>query len=93
MKDNFWKVVHVGELQTGNKDGRDWAVREVVFEEDPDIPVQYPQQIVGTLRGDKAKEFNLKEKERCSLAYSMNAREYNGRYYQQILVWDYTPTF
>lgn len=79
------EVTWLGKIQTGQRqDGTVWARREFVVTE---LSERYPQSMVMTLNGDMAALPPVKEGMKVKCSYSCKAREYQGRWYNNIDCW------
>lgn len=66
--------------RTGNK----WMTQEYVIE----THEQYPKHCVFNIFGeDRIKEFAIKEGEELTVSFDIDAREYNGRWFNDIRAW------
>jgi len=64
--------------------GNNWKSQEYVLE----TSEQYPRRICFNVFGeDKISQFNIKEGETMMVSFDINAREYNGRWYNDIRAW------
>lgn len=71
-------VVQEPKRGTSEKTGNPWMVQEYVIE----IPGQYPRHCAFTLFGeDRIKQFNIKNGEDITIQFDIDAREHNGRWY------------
>ena len=71
------KEIMSGTSQTGNP----WMKQEYVME----VPGQYPRHCVFTVFGeDKIKQLNIQNGEYLTVQFDIDAREYNGRWYNDI---------
>jgi len=77
------KVIAVMAARSGSssKSGNTWMVQEYVVE----IPGQYPKRCMFTVFGeDRIKQFNIQAGEDITVQFDIDAREYNGRWYNDI---------
>jgi hypothetical protein len=73
---------------TSQKDGKAWASQEFVIE----TMEQYPKRCVFNVFGeDKLKQFNIQQGSECLVKFDINAREYNGRWYNDVRAWKVEP--
>lgn len=73
---------------TSQKDGKAWASQEFVIE----TMEQYPKRCVFNVFGeDKLKQFNIQQGSEYLVKFDINAREYNGRWYNDIRAWKVEP--
>lgn len=67
-----------------SKTGNAWKVQEYVLE----THEQYPRKICFNVFGaDKISQFNIQAGEEMTVSFDINAREYNGRWYNDIRAW------
>lgn len=67
--------------------GNAWMVQEFVIETHD----QYPRKCVFNVFGeDKLKEFNIQVGDELTVSFDIDAREYNGRWYNDIRAWRVT---
>lgn len=66
--------------------GNPWKVQEFVIETQTNS--QYPRRMVFEVFGeDKLNEFNIQVGENLTVSFDIDAREYNGRWYNSVRVW------
>lgn len=87
------KIIHVGQKRGGTsaRTGNAWAVQEYVIEE---TQGQYPKKCVFEVFGeDRLAQMNIQAGEELTVSFDIDAREYNGRWYNSIRAWkvDRTP--
>lgn len=64
--------------------GEQWQSREYVIE----TQEQYPKRMCFEVFGiDKLKEFNIRNNDLIKVHFDINAREYNGKWYNYIRAW------
>ena len=67
-----------------SKTGNEWKMQEYVLE----THEQYPRKICFNVFGaDKISQFNIQAGEEMTVSFDINAREYNGRWYNDIRAW------
>ena len=67
-----------------SKTGNEWKTQEYVIE----THEQYPRKICFNVFGaDKISQFNIQVGEEMTVSFDINAREYNGRWYNDIRAW------
>lgn len=67
-----------------SKTGNEWKMQEYVLE----THEQYPRKICFNVFGaDKIAQFNIQVGEEMTVSFDINAREYNGRWYNDIRAW------
>lgn len=77
------KVITVLAARSGSssKSGNAWMVQEYVVE----VPSQYPKRCMFAVFGeDRIKQFNIQAGEDITVQFDIDAREYNGRWYNDI---------
>ena len=73
---------------TSASTGNSWKVQEFVLETQTDANNQYPRRCVFSVFGeDKLREFNIKAGETLTVSFDIDAREYQGRWYNSIRAW------
>ena len=66
------------------KSGNEWKMQEYVLE----THEQYPRKICFNVFGaDKIAQFNIQAGEELTVSFDINAREYNGRWFNDIRAW------
>ena len=84
------RIIAVMPVRTGTsqKNGEGWASQEYVIE----TIEQYPKRCVFNVFGeDKLKQFNIQQGGEYLVKFDINAREYNGRWYNDIRAWKVEP--
>lgn len=67
-----------------SKTGNEWKMQEYVLE----THEQYPRKICFNVFGaDKISQFKIQAGEEMTVSFDINAREYNGRWYNDIRAW------
>lgn len=67
-----------------SKTGNEWKMQEYVLE----THEQYPKKLCFNVFGaDKIAQFNIQAGEELTVSFDINAREYNGRWYNDIRAW------
>ena len=67
-----------------SKTGNEWKMQEYVLE----TTEQYPKKMCFNVFGaDKIAQFNIQAGEEVVVSFDINAREYNGRWYNDIRAW------
>ena len=77
------KVIAILEARSGvsNRTGNSWMTQEYVIE----IPGQYPRKMMFNIFGeDRIKQFNIQMGEDVTVSFDIDAREFNGRWYNDI---------
>lgn len=80
------KVIQVMQEVNGQGKSRMWRKQEFVVQQ----PGQYPKNVCMTLWGDKIDRYALKDGMQVRAKVDVESREYNGRWYTDIKVWDLT---
>ncbi len=64
--------------------GNPWKVQEYVLETHD----QYPRRMCFSVFGeDKIKQFNIQQNQELTVSFDIDAREYNGRWFNSIRAW------
>lgn len=79
------KVIAVLEPRGGiSRNGNEWKVQEYVIETHD----QYPRKMVFDVFGaDKIQQFNIQAGEELNVSFDIDAREWNGRWFNSIRAW------
>lgn len=80
------KIVAALEPRGGvsNRTGNAWKMQEFVIE----THEQYPRKCMFSVFGeDRLREFNIQVGEELTVSFDIEAREYNGRWYNDIRAW------
>lgn len=79
------KIIAVMPLQKGisKANGNEWKKQEYVIENHD----QYPRKMCFNLWSDKIDQFNIQLGEELNVSFDIDAREYNGRWYNDIRAW------
>lgn len=80
------KIISVLEPRKGKSQasGKDWMTQEYVIETHD----QYPRKMVFNIFGeDKIKQAAINPGDEVTVSFDINAREYNGRWYNDIRAW------
>lgn len=81
------KIIIVQPERSGvsQRTGTEWKVQEYVLET---INEQFPRKMAFEVFGaDRIANFNIKAGEEMTVSFDIDAREYNGRWYNQIRAW------
>lgn len=83
------RIIAVMPVKQGtSKDGKAWASQEFVIE----TMEQYPKRCMFNVFGeDKLKQFNIQQGGEYLVKFDINAREYNGRWYNDVRAWKVEP--
>ena len=77
------KIIAVMQPRSGvsQRTGNSWMMQDYVME----IPGQYPRHMVFNIFGeDRIKQFNIQMGEDVTVSFDIDAREFNGRWYNDI---------
>ena len=77
------KIIAVMEPRGGvsARTGNQWMTQEYVLE----VPGQYPKRCLFNIFGeDRIKQFNIQQGEDLTIQFDIDAREYNGRWYNDV---------
>ena len=77
------KIIAVMQPRSGvsQRTGNSWMTQEYVME----VPGQYPKKMVFNIFGeDRIKQFNIQMGEDVTVSFDIDAREFNGRWYNDI---------
>ena len=77
------KIIAVMEARGGvsARTGNSWKTQEYVLE----VPGQYPKRCLFNVFGeDRINQFNIQNGEELTIQFDIDAREYNGRWYNDI---------
>lgn len=78
------RVIFVALPQSGTSQRGGWMSQDCVIETDE----RYPKKICFNIFGeDKIREANIKVGERITVHFDIDAREYQGRWYNSIRAW------
>ena len=79
------KIIAVLDRKSGiSKTGTSWSVQQYVIE----THEQYPQKMCFDVFGeDKISQFNIQIGDELKLFFDVDAREYNGRWYNSFKAW------
>ena len=79
------KIIAVLPARGGiSKTGNEWKMQEYVLE----THEQYPRKMCFNVFGaDKIAQFNIQAGEEMTVSFDINAREYQGRWYNDIRAW------
>ena len=77
------KVIAILEARSGQsqRTGNAWMIQEYVIE----VPGTYPRKMMFNIFGeDRIKQFNIQPNEEITVQFDIDAREFNGRWYNDI---------
>jgi hypothetical protein len=83
------RLIQILPLQSGtSKTGNGWSKQEFVIESDE----QFPKKVCFTLFGDKVSLLNgLSIGNQIEVAFNLESREFNGKWYSNINAWKVNP--
>ena len=85
------RIIKVLEPRGGvsSRTGNPWKTQDFVIEE---TVGQYPKRMVFNVFGEEnLSRFNIQEGQELTVSFDINAREYNGRWFNDIRVWNVVP--
>lgn len=78
------KIIAVLPTRSGTSArGTQWSSQTAVIE----THEQYPKRVAFDVFGDKITEFNLQVGEEVTVSFDINAREYNGKWWNSVNAW------
>jgi hypothetical protein len=77
------KVIQVLPLQTGTSKNGDWKKQDIIVE----TTDQYPKKVCVSIWGDKINNTQLSIGSMLNIAFNLESREYNGRWYTVVKAW------
>lgn len=78
------KIIAVLPTKSGTSArGTQWSSQTAVIE----THEQYPKRVAFDVLGDKIIEFNLQVGEEVTVSFDINAREYNGKWWNSVNAW------
>ena len=84
MADITGKIIAVLPTRSGTSArGTQWSSQTSVIE----THEQYPKRVAFDVLGDKISEFNLQVGEEVTVSFDINAREYNGKWWNSVNAW------
>lgn len=85
------RIIAVLEARGGvsSRTGNPWKTQDYVIEE---TVGQYPKRMVFNVFGEEnISRFNIQVGQELTVSFDINAREYNGRWFNDIRVWNVAP--
>lgn len=84
--DIIGKAIAALQVKSGvsQRTGEQWQSREYVIETQEQYPKRICFEVFGT---DKLNEFNIRNNDLIKVHFDINAREYNGKWYNSIRAW------
>ena len=84
MADITGKIITVLPTRSGTSArGTQWSSQTAVIE----THEQYPKRVAFDVLGDKITEFNLQVGEEVTVSFDINAREFNGKWWNSVNAW------
>lgn len=84
MADITGKIIAVLPTKSGTSArGTQWSSQTAVVE----THEQYPKRVAFDVLGDKITEFNLQVGEEVTVSFDINAREFNGKWWNSVNAW------
>lgn len=84
MADITGRIIAVLPTKSGTSArGTQWSSQTAVVE----THEQYPKRVAFDVLGDKITEFNLQVGEEVTVSFDINAREYNGKWWNSVNAW------
>ena len=78
------KIIAVLPTRSGTSaKGTQWSSQTAVIE----THEQYPKRVAFDVLGDKITEFNLQVGEEVNVSFDINAREFNGKWWNSVNAW------
>ncbi len=75
------KIIHVLEPREGSNERGNWKTQDFVLE----TQGEYPRKMMFNVWGiDRLEKFNISEGQIVTVAFDIDAHEYNGRWYNRI---------
>lgn len=85
MADITGKIIAVLPTKSGTSArGTQWSSQTAVIE----THEQYPKRVAFDVLGDKITEFNLQVGEEVTVSFDIDARQYQGRWFNSIKAWN-----
>jgi len=85
------RIIQALEPRSGvsSRTGNPWKMQDFVIEESVG---QYPKRMVFSVFGeDNLNRFNIQVGQELTVSFDINAREYNGRWYNDVRAWNVMP--
>ena len=84
MADITGKIIAVLPTRSGTSArGTQWSSQTAVIE----THEQYPKRVAFDVLGDRIAEFNLQVGEEVTVSFDINAREFNGKWFNSVNAW------
>ena len=83
------KIIQALPVKTGTSARGEWKVQEFVLET---LDAQYPRRMVFSVFGEeKLQRFNIQVGQDVNVSFDIDAREYNGKWFNSIRAFDVRP--
>ena len=85
------RIIKVLEPRGGvsNRTGNPWKTQDFVIEE---TMGQFPKRMTFNVFGEEnLNRFNIQEGQEVTVSFDINAREYNGRWFNDVRAWNVVP--
>ena len=85
------RIIKALDQRTGvsSRTGNPWKMQDFVIEE---TMGQFPKKMMFNVFGEEnLNRFNIQEGQEVTVSFDINAREYNGRWYNDIRAWNVMP--
>ena len=83
------KIIQALPVKTGTSARGDWKVQEFVLET---LDAQYPRRMVFSVFGEeRLQRFNIQVGQDVNVSFDIDAREYNGKWFNSIRAFDVRP--
>lgn len=80
------KIIKCGEVRSGTSERGNWMTQEFVLEHGSD---QWKRKMVFEVFGqDRLQRFAIKEGQQVNVSFDIDAREWNGRFFNQVRAFD-----
>lgn len=80
------KLIQILPMQTGTGKNGSWRKQEYIFETE----TQYPKKICISLWGDKIDENKVAIGQKYDVAFDLESKEFNGKWYTEVRAWKIT---
>ena len=89
------KIIEVLPVLSGTSSRGDWKKQDYVMELfDGKQGTQYPSRVCFTIFGEeKIQQLNIQKEQELTVSIDFSAREYNGRWYNDLRVWRFAPFY
>jgi hypothetical protein len=77
------KIINLLPLQTGTSKNGQWKKQDIIVE----TSGQYPKKVCISIWGDKINETQLVIGNNIDIAFELESREFNGKWYTDVKAW------